>query len=208
VHLGDKQPIEGVNGPSSGYSVKDLRGAVGGNALPETLLAIDLGAVSECCHQHVDGILGVDFFRGRVVQIDFNEGEIRLLDRCDPKLAKCDILPIKICNGAFCVPIRIAGNPLQWMRLDTGCDSALEWVVEGTKGHQTDRSSIGVSGSTVHYLDTSIRLGKFCFNGVPAGIHTKQLFPGEDGLLGNGLLSKFCVTIDERRSRVIFQETR
>jgi hypothetical protein len=156
----------------------------------------------------VDGILGVDFFRGRVVQIDFNEGEIRLLDRCDPKLAKCDILPIKICNGAFCVPIRIAGNPLQWMRLDTGCDSALEWVVEGTKRDQTDRSSIGVSGSTVQYLDTPVRLGKFCFNSVPAGIRTKPLFPGEDGLLGNGLLSKFCVTIDERRSRVIFQETR
>jgi hypothetical protein len=208
VDLGERQPVEGVGGQGFGYRVHDFQAMVAGIPLPKSVMAIDLGTVSNCSHRHVDGILGVDFFRDRVVQIDFRGGEIRLLDGCDPELAKCAVLPIKICNGAFCVPIRIAGNPEQWVRLDTGCDSALEWVVEGMKSAQTNGSSAGLLDSPVHYINTSARLGKYCFNDIPAGIRTKQLFPGEDGLLGNALLSKFCVTIDERKSRVIFQETR
>src|SRR5215469_11649828 len=145
VHLGDKQPIEVVNGCSSGYSVKDLRGTLGGNALPRTLLAIDLGAVSECCHQHIDGILGIDFFRGRIVRIDFNAGKICLLKNCDTRVANCEVLPIKTCNGAFCIPMQIAGNPTQWMRLDTGCDTALEWVPSGRERRQMSRASISLT---------------------------------------------------------------
>jgi hypothetical protein len=208
LHLGDRQPVEGVSGQGFGYRVNDLRAIVGAIALPKSVLAIDLRTISESCHQHIDGILGVDFFRDRIVQIDFNAGKICLLEDSDVNLANSDILPIKMCNGAFCVPVRIAGNPVQWMRLDTGCDSALEWVVTGRQKRQMSGPSIGLSGASVHYINTSARLGKHSFNDITAGIHTKQIFPGEDGLLGNGLLSKFCLTIDEGKSRVIFEKAR
>jgi hypothetical protein len=46
------------------------------------------------------------------------------------------------------------------------------------------------------------------FDGAVTGIHANSIFPGEDGLVGNGLLSKFCVTIDEQRSHVIFEGAR
>jgi hypothetical protein len=206
VHLGGRRSVEGVSGQGFAYQVNDLQAAVGGIVLAKSVLAIDLGTVSDCCHQHIDGILGVDFFRNRIVRVDFNARKISLLEDCDVKLANCDVLPMKMCNGAFCVPMRIGGNSAQWMRLDTGCDSALEWVVTGTEKRRMTGPSIGLTRPPGDYVNTSARLGKHCFNDIRAGIHTKQIFPGEDGLLGNGLLSKFCLTIDERKSRAIFEK--
>src|SRR3984893_17070029 len=205
VHLGNRQTVKGVNGQGFAYRVNDLQAVSGGIVLPKSVLAIDLRALSDCCDQPVDGILGVDFFRGRIVQIDFTDGKIRILEKCDPKVANCWVLPIKMCNDAFCVPVRVAGNPAQWMRLDTGCDAALEWVVSGTGKPRTGRSSIGLSGVSVRHINTSVQLGKQCFNAVTTGVHREQIFPGEAGLLGNGLLSKFRLTIDQPGNRVIFE---
>jgi hypothetical protein len=205
VHLGNRQIVQGVNGQGFAYPVNDLQAVCGGIALPKSVLAIDLRALSGCCNRPVDGILGVDFFRSRIVQIDFTEGRVRILEKCDPNLANCEILPIRMCNDAFCVPVRVAGNPAQWMRLDTGCDMALEWVISKTEKRPTGGSSIGLSGISVRYLHTSVQLGKQCFKAVTAGVHTEPIFPGEAGLLGNGLLSKFRITIDQPGNRVIFE---
>jgi len=38
---------------------------------------------------------------------------------------------------------------------------------------------------------------------VRTGIHTEQMFAGEAGLIGNGLLSQFRVTLDADKSRVL-----
>jgi len=205
VPLGNRQMVQGVNGQGSAYRVKDLQAVCGGIALPKSVLAIDLRALSGSCRQPVDGILGVDFFRSRIVQIDFTESRVRILEKCDPNLANCEILPIRMCNDAFCVPLRVAGNPAQWMRLDTGCDAGLEWVVSKTEKQRAGRSSIGLSGISVRHMNTSVQLGKQCFKAVTTGVHTEAIFPGEAGLLGNGLLSKFCLTIDQPGNRVIFE---
>ena len=195
--------MQGVNWQGFAYRVNDLQAVCGVIALPKSVLAIDLRALSGSCQHHVDGILGVDFFRSRIVQIDFTEGRVRILEKCDPNLANCEILPIRMCNDAFCVPVRVAGNPAQWMRLlDTGCDVALEWVISKTEKRPTGGSSIGLSGMSVRHVKTSVQLGKQCFT---AGVHTEPIFPGEAGLLGNGLLSKFRLTIDQPGKRVIFE---
>jgi hypothetical protein len=204
IHLGNQQIVQGVNGQGFAYRVNDLQAVCGGIALPKSVVAVDLRALSDCCDQPVDGILGVDFFRNRIVQIDFTEGRVRILEKCDPNLANCEILPIRMCNDAFCVPVRVAGNPAQWMRLDTGCDAALEWV-SGTGKPRTGRSSIGLSGVSVRHINTSVQLGKQYFNAVSTGVHREPTFPGEAGLLGNGLLSKFRLTIDQPGNRVIFE---
>jgi len=106
------------------------------------------------CERHVDGILGVDFFRGRIVQIAYNEGRARILEKCDPNLPNYQILPVRICNDAFCVPVRVVGNPAQWMRLDTGCDVAMEWVMSKAEKRPTGESSIGLSGKSPRCLRT------------------------------------------------------
>jgi hypothetical protein len=92
------------------------------------------------------------------------------------------------------------------MRLDTGCDVPLEWVASGMAKSRTGGTSIGLSGPSARYINkTSVQLGKRCFNAVTVGVHNEQIFPGEAGLLGNGLLSKFLLTIDEPGGRVILE---
>jgi hypothetical protein len=208
IRVGNPETIQGVDGRAVAYRVDNFEAVSAGVALPRSFLAANLKAVSNSCHQPIDGILGVDFFRGRIVQIDFREHKVRLCKNCDINLANCDVLPIRMCNGAFCVPMRIADNPVQWMRLDTGCDSALEWVVRGVETSQMSGHSIALSAAAAHHIKTSGQIGKHSFNDITAGVHTKQIFSGEDGLLGNGLLSKFCLTIDERRRRAVFEMTR
>jgi hypothetical protein len=205
LQLGNRQMVQGVNGQGFAYRVNDFQAVSGGFALPKSVLAINLRALSESCQQPVHGILGVDFFRGRTVQIDFAAGRIRLLKKCDLNLANCEILPIKMCNDAFCIPVRVGGNPAQWFRLDTGCDAALEWAASGTEESRKGQTSIALSGASVFSINTSVQFGKQCFNPVKMGVHKEQIFPGEAGLLGNGLLSKFRLTIDEPRNRVIFE---
>src|SRR5260221_1904976 len=207
LNLGARQPWQGVSGQPLGYRVHDLRAVSGGIDLPTSVLAIDLRAVSACCQQRVDGILGADFLRDRVVQIDFAAGKVRLLENCDVNLANCEVLPIKMCNDAVCIPVRVAGNPAQWMRLDTGCDSALEWVVGEPRTRSHEKASIGLSHSSRPFIQATVQIGSQRI-AIRAGIHEKQLFAGEAGFLGNGLLRKFRLRIDEPSNRVIFDEIR
>jgi len=39
---------------------------------------------------------------------------------------------------------------------------------------------------------------------VPTGLHQKEIFPGEAGLLGNGLLSRYRSVIIDWKSRRLF----
>src|SRR5260370_20614547 len=103
VHLGNRQIVQGVNGQGSAYRVNDLQAVCGGMALPKSVLAVDLRALSDCCCQPVNGILGVYFFRGRIVEIDFTDGRVRELEKCDPKLSNWDIRPSRMSNDAFCL---------------------------------------------------------------------------------------------------------
>jgi Aspartyl protease len=202
--IGSPETVQGVNGYAQAYRVNDFQAICGGVTMPKSLLAMDLQTLSDCCHQPIDGILGVDFFRGRIVQIDFNERKVRLLKDCDIHLANCEVLPIKVCNDAFCIPIRVAGNRVQWARLDTGCDSALEWVVSGPIKRSLERTSIGLSRWSEQRVDVAVQIGKQHLN-IRTGIHEKPIFSGEGGLLGNGLLAKFRLTIDEPRGRVLLE---
>jgi hypothetical protein len=53
---------------------------------------------------------------------------------------------------------------------------------------------------------TTVDFGGHTFRDVPTGIHRTAIFPGEAGLLGNGLLSNFSrVTIDAKTGRLILE---
>jgi hypothetical protein len=54
-------------------------------------------------------------------------------------------------------------------------------------------------------MRATVQIGRQHFT-IRAGIHEKQLFAGEAGLLGNGLLTKFRLTIDEPGNRVTFEK--
>lgn len=204
LQLGDPQAVDGVHARSTAYPVDDFRAQSAGVALPRSLLALDFETLGIVCDRPIDGLLGADFFRGHVVQIDYAAGKLRLLDRAEPG-AGAEVLRIKGRNDCFCVPLRIAGRSRQWMRVDTGCNSTLEWFAGRSSFARAGETSIGLAGGSVPYAETEVEIGNTRLNGVKTGIHEREIFPGEAGLLGNALLARFTVTIDARKKRLILE---
>jgi hypothetical protein len=99
--------------------------------------------------------------------------------------------------------VAVNGNKPQWMRLDTGYNGALEWVATRGKCSQSNLPSVAVGARSAETIRTEVTLGSEHFAAVNTGIHQRTIFPGEDGLVGNRLLSQFCVTIDAKDSRVL-----
>nr|AEH26507.1 hypothetical protein [uncultured Acidobacteria bacterium A11] len=205
--LGRPEAVKGVSSPGKAYRVSHFVAQSAGVTLPDTPLAMDFRASGISCDEPMDGLLGADFFRGRIVQIDFVARKIRLLDRAEPT-AGCEILPIKLRNECLCVPLQIAGKSSQWMRVDTGCDSALEWFAGEAPSKRARETSIALANGTDHSIHLDVQLGTLKCRAVKTGIHNHEIFPGESGLLGNALLSKFKVTVDAKNGRLLLEPNR
>jgi hypothetical protein len=125
---------------------------MGGITLPTNYLAMDLSALSAACHAGVDGLIGADFFAGRVVQIDFAKQEVRILENCAPA-ADAEVLPLQIEAARLRVPVEVEGLGGAWARLDTGCASALHWAVSATAlADERTSQEVGVGVSSVLIL--------------------------------------------------------
>ena len=146
-------------------------------------------------------MLGTDFFRGRIVQIDFAAQKIRLLNRNDLPASGAQILPLVSRNDAFCVRVGVDQNAPQWMRLDTRCSSALEWVVTAANSRRTAGTSVAAAVGSRAHIHANVLFGSERLSAVKTGVHQQPIFSGEAGLLGNGLLSQFRVTVDAGKSR-------
>lgn len=202
LKLGRPEAVQGVGGMATARRVR-FEGSLGGAALPKSLLVLDLGAASALCHREIEGLIGADFLRGRVVQIDFSAGRLRLLDEARPKVGAA-VLPMTTRNGVFCVRVGVAGGSPQWTRVDTGCDSALEWAA-GPSGGKQGGASIGLAQGRDHTMQADVQLGPRGIPDVRIGLHDQPIFRGEAGLLGNGLLCAFRVTLDARAHRLILE---
>jgi hypothetical protein len=199
--------VEGVGATKVGYWPEHLAASVGDVELPKKYLAVDLSEFSAACERPVDGLVGADFFRDRVVKIDFAEQKVRLLPASDP-VEGADTLPLKLRKGALRIPVGINGRHPEWLRLDTGCASALQWVTRDAK-HSSDSAQVSVALTpiSIDVFQTTVQLGKTIFQSVPTGLHAKEIFSGEAGLVGNGLLSSFAsVTIDAKAGRLILRK--
>ena len=202
LKLGRQVTVRGVDTMLTGYWQQHMSAKVGGVRLPREYLAVDLEKLSRSCEQPVDGLVGADFFRGRVVQIDFDAQKIRLL-KSDQAGKSEDALPLQLRSCGMRVPISVNGRDPQWVRLDTGCATALQWVTSEVPDQCTHQMAIGLAEISIPQTKTSVGIGEHQFSDVPTGLHEKPIFPGEAGLLGNGLLSRFAtVTIDAKAGRV------
>ena len=201
--LGDRKTVQGVHGTAAAYRVRGVSASTGGAAIPGALLAIDLSAPSGACHQRIDGLLGADFFRDRIVQIDYAAQRVRLLQRGELDETNCEIVPLAARNDAWCARVSVNGNGAEWMRVDTGCSTALEWVVSGVKANRPGVTTLGLNAGSVRECCTEVQLGAKRLAAVKTGIHRSPMFAGEAGLIGNGLLSRFTVTIDVAKRRCL-----
>jgi hypothetical protein len=206
--LGACETVQGTEGRCTAYRVHDLAATVGGTPLPRSILALDLSSVSRACGRRIDGLLGLDFFRGRIVQIDYAAQKVRLFARYETFDLRGETLPLARRNGALCVRVSVNDHASEWMRLDTGCSAALEWVASEAKLRHRGPTSIAASAGLPHSIHTEMKIGNEQFSAVKTGLRDKPMFPGEAGLLGNGLLSHFRVTMDADRSLVLLRRTR
>jgi hypothetical protein len=203
LKLGSRETVQGVQGRCAGYRVSGLNAEVAAIPIARSMLALDFSPVSSGCGNRIDGLLGADFFQGRIVQIDYAAQKILLLERSEVSINSAQILPLARRNDALCVRVGVNANTPQWMRLDTGCNSALEWVAGSAAKGEAAQTSIATATRSFHSLHADVTLGSERFAAINIGLHDKPMFAGESGLLGNGLLSKFRLTVDVEKSRLI-----
>jgi Aspartyl protease len=196
--------VVGVEGGAKARWVHGFSARVGDVPLIGDILAFDLRQINPRAPRGIDGLLGQDFFRDRIVQIDFRKKRVRLLERADS--ARSAVLPIKFQNGAMCVPVSVAGSAPRWTRLDTGCNDDLHWVAARPSDSGRRGASVGFSRGPVAYVETIVDLAEYRINGVQAGLHEREFFSGEAGLLGTGILSNFTMTVDAPGARVILRK--
>ena len=203
LKLGRSQSVQGVGGRTVAYATSGFNASAASVPISSSPLALDLSGPSAGCGRRIDGLIGADFFRTRVIQINYAARSIRLLDRAATDALPGDILPLTFRSDALCARISINGNKPEWLRLDTGCNTALEWVI-GKRGANTlPQTTIGLHAGSARETITDVTLGTRQVTGVKTGIHASPMFAGESGLIGNGLLSRFTVTIDARGRRCV-----
>jgi len=199
--------VQGVGTAAYGHWPVSLSAVPGTVPLPKNFLSVDLGELSEACECRVDGLLGADFFADHCVQIDFAARKIRLL----PPMSlsrNSDALPLRMEHGAMLVEVRVDDGASRWVRLDTGCAAAFHWVTSRADLQMYPRQwAVALTRISVASTRTTVQLGQTRFDAVPTELHEKEIFAGESGLLGNGLLSRFgVVTINARAAKVILDK--
>jgi hypothetical protein len=204
LKIGSRINVQGVHAAMTGHWPARLTAKAGDLILPSKYLALDLSKLAQSCGRPLDGLLGADFIRGRLVQIDFASRQIRFPDEVSPS-ASDTVVPLKLSGKSICVSIGINGRERQWVRLDTGCATALQWVTADTKRlRQSDKPAVGLTKLAIPQTETTVLLGATRFDRVLTGIHHTAIFPDEAGLLGNALLSRFkTATIDTKSARLV-----
>ncbi len=197
---GAPRPLLAVGRRGVAYRLDDFNGSLAGIPLGPEVYAVPLRRArgegwgwSRWMGRRIDGLVGCDFFRGRIVEIDYRARRLSILERVEPKPGAAS-LPVRNLNDTLCVPVCINGSPPRWTRFDTGCTASLEWV---------DAQEAARSGSAT---EAQVQLGSLRRAGVRVGLHGTPFFPGESGLLGNGLLSHYRVTLDAPAMRLWLEE--
>jgi hypothetical protein len=209
MKLGHRVDVRGVGSSTDGFWPQRLQATAGGVELPKECLAVDLAELSRACECGVDGLLGADFFHDRVVQIDYGASKIRLLPSSSATRS-VSVVKLKVNRGALLASVGVDDGKPQWLRVDTGCASSLQWVVRGRKtATQNGGVSVGLTELSIPSTTTTVKLGSAIFDSVPTGLHQEPIFSGESGLLGNGLLTCFeRVTFDTKAGRLVLEGRR
>ncbi len=203
LELGTKVSVTAVATTLTGYWPVKLSAKACQLDLPGEYLALDLSKLSGACSRSVDGLIGADFFRDRVVEIDYTAQTLHVLSAA-PFDAGTNSIPLETRPCGFRVTVNVNGGKSQWVRVDTGCATAFQWVTSKECADRcTSKLAVGLAELSVPQTMTGIRIGNHYLDTVPTGLHRKAIFPGESGLLGNGFLAHFgVVTIDAKAGRL------
>lgn len=159
-------------------------------------LVIDFSRESRTFGAAIDGLIGADFFAGRMIRIDFKRSRLRVSPAGKPGIEAIR-LPLSHGRDGMFVGLRVGALSLPRVRLDTGCARALCW--SPPPGSRLRGSSNGKT------LRTEVSFGPRFISNVDTDVYREPLFAGEDGLLGTELLSRFeSIWIDSINHCIFF----
>ncbi len=191
--------VAGVGNTALGHGPIRCPASIGPIRLPDHLLVLDLHRLSQACGNTVHGLIGADFFRNRIVELDYEGGALRIHASPPDTTAAVAVVPLRAGPRGLRIEAGINDGPVQRLRVDTGCASALHWVSPTAhRPHLPRTTTTSLSRrSSIPQTFATLRLGNRRWETVPTGLHPHPIFPGEAGLLGNGLLAMFgTVTFD------------
>lgn len=219
---------------AQGAGEKTVTGAVGSNISLE-IAGVELAqkeidveplnaALSAAEGRTVDGLLGYDFFSRLVVQIDYAQREVHVLEPTSFHYSgPGDTIPIEIIRGNIFISTHIAMPNGERVRgsfmIDTGWRSALSLTAPFAAAHNPTKVSntvdavtgMGIGGPT---LDTvaripSLELGRYTiknlvanFSHAKAGVLSQTDFTG---IIGAEILRRFKVIFDYPHRRMILE---
>jgi predicted aspartyl protease len=201
LKLGAARNVAAVYGSSMGYEVDRPGLEFAGMPVKNAMLALDLSGYNRRLHVPIDGLIGADFLRGKVLRIDYAARTVVISD--SPSGSTADALPIRVISGALCIPVSVNGCAARWTRLDTGCNQNLVWTQTIQESRQGAATTIGLHKSGSPGSHIAVSMGSHSLGDVPAILEAHPLFGAEAGLVGNGILSRFVVEIDSRANRLV-----
>jgi hypothetical protein len=229
LRLGDVSDISigAGQGVKVGFTTThDVTLGVGGDTLSAPLMGvIPMDHVVRYEGRRLDGLLGEDFMRRHVVEIDYARRRIRLYEPASYVYkGATPPIPITFDGGLVVAQARMAPPgqaPIDApLVIDTGVRTTVVWyhpfVVEhhllATQPHVvTGTIGGGAGGETrgdVGRLD-SLRIGPFLFTSPTAVFSrdTTGVFAGRDvaGIVGGELLRRFKVTFDYTHQRLMLE---
>jgi predicted aspartyl protease len=202
LHGGERVTVKGVGSSTVGHWPQRLNAQVDSLHLSKSYLVVDLCNLQASCQCRVDGLIGADFFDGKIVQMDFAARKIRLLRSTET--VSGDVIQLKKRRGIWQVPLNVNDSVIAWFRLDTGCATPLQWVTASAPKTSSSKITVALAEMSLPVTETTVQLGGMKLSQMPATIHRSEIFSGEAGLIGVGLLSRFSsVTIDGKANRLI-----
>jgi len=202
--LGPKVSVTAVATTLTGHYPVKLSAKANQLELPSEYLALNLSKLSGACSRSVDGLIGADFFRDRVVEIEYVAQKLRVLSDT-PDDPGTNAIPLEARPCGFRVAVNVNGGRSQWVRVDTGCATAFQWVTSKERADRcTSKLAVGLAELSIPQTMVGLHIGNHHLDTVPTGLHRKAIFPGESGLLGNGLLAQFGVVIIDAKSGRLF----
>jgi hypothetical protein len=169
-------------------------------------IVLDLSGFTDAVGTELGGILGGDFFRGRVVAIDYDRERIDIHERATYDRAGTPPIPIRIERNRpyLTAQLSVPGGPQ---------DSPRELLIDtGSRDHVDDKllaessETLGTGSATGLGTGASIATGRF--SRVRIGTHEFRDVPGvvpNVPIVGTGILARFNLVFDYDGGWMILQ---
>jgi aspartyl protease/PDZ domain-containing protein len=215
------ESISGANAPA------DLRRAngvslrlPGVDLVEQAILVRDLDS-AQLLHsgRHLHGVLGYDFFRQFVVEIDYVSKVLTLFDPTTYEYRGTgESIPLQLLRVPFALAkITTVGTDAveRLLFIDSGSDATVNYETEQVPSKTIEQEQVDLSNNITSTITAtfgrakSVQLGSFVIADPVVGLQHEFTIPGflrtTKGIVGGGLLRRFRVIFDYEHKRMILE---